>query len=59
MSTTSMFLSALGSFYVLLAISLTYRASKPNCRTCLFWQHCLRERTGFARRLKDCTPCLK
>jgi hypothetical protein len=59
MSTTSMILSALGSFYVLLAISFTYRASRPSCRTCLFWQHCLREHTGFSRRLRNYIPCIK
>jgi len=51
-------LGALGSFYAVIAVSLAYRSCKPNCRTCLHWQHCLSERLGLSERSKPHESCL-
>ena len=39
-------LSLLGSFYLVLCVSIVRRAMKPSCRTCLYWQECSVKRLG-------------
>jgi hypothetical protein len=38
----------LGGFYAALALVFVFRASKPACRVCLYWQSCLPMRLGLS-----------
>lgn len=60
MAATSLWiLGALGGFYALLAAPMIYRACKPSCRTCVYWQHCLSKRLGFEKPGKKCDLAAK
>lgn len=58
-ATTLWILGAVGSLYLALAASLVYRACKPSCRVCVFWQQCLHDRLGFSAEPGADVPCLK
>lgn len=40
-------LYGLGTFYCVLATIIAYRASKPSCRVCRYWQTCLPALVGL------------